>query len=90
MVALETADKLLGAALKALAGKGGQKPLLVEYRYNGALALIRSDKYQIDPDEEILNKLRTTLGDDGFYLKPRRSLGASVPARTGQPWQRRG
>ncbi|MFQ5607847.1 MAG: OB-fold nucleic acid binding domain-containing protein, partial [Candidatus Zixiibacteriota bacterium] len=89
-VAQESADQTLGEALKALedaegaegvAGSEGQKPLLIEYRENGVQALIQSDKYRINPSQEILTKLRTILGDDGFYLKPRRSLSSSAGRR---------
>ncbi len=64
------------SALKILEEAGNsaltapQKPLLISYRFNGSEAIIRSKKYRVNPENELMQKLGKALGEDEVYLIP--------------------
>jgi hypothetical protein len=67
-------ENRINEALHALENYRGKVPVLLAARANGSEVYIKSRKYAVDLDFELLNKLKELLGDSGAYLRP---LGSS-------------
>ena len=63
-------DKAIEEALGTLEGFRGGTPVLLAAGHNGSEVYIRSNKYAVNPDFELLNRLKELLGESGAYLRP--------------------
>lgn len=66
----ECSDKTIQAALAALEEFKGDIPVLVATRENGSEVYIRSRRYAVNLDFELLDRLKQLLGDSSAYLRP--------------------
>jgi len=64
------AEKTVEKALETLDRYKGQVPVLVAARENGSEVYIKSSRYAVTMDFELLNDLKEILGDSAAYLRP--------------------
>ena len=60
----------LDKALSSIAQYPGETPVLVAARQNGTEVYIKSRKYAVNLNLELLNRLKELLGDSSAYLRP--------------------
>jgi DNA polymerase-3 subunit alpha len=72
VIKLETnwSENRINEALQALENHRGKVPVLLAARANGSEIYIKSRKYAVNLDFELLNRLKELLGDSGAYLRP--------------------
>ncbi|MBU8934761.1 MAG: DNA polymerase III subunit alpha [candidate division Zixibacteria bacterium] len=63
-------DSTIEQALAALEDYKGATPVLLAACENGSEVYIRSRKYAVRPDFDLLNRLKELLGDSCAYLRP--------------------
>ncbi len=66
----DCAEKTITEALASLAEHQGQVPVLLAARENGSEVYIKSKRYFVTPDFELLNRLKEILGHSSAYLRP--------------------
>jgi DNA polymerase-3 subunit alpha len=66
----DCAEKTIERALAALDQYRGQVPVLLAARENGSEVYIKSRRYSVKMDFELLNLLKELLGDSSAYLRP--------------------
>jgi DNA polymerase III subunit alpha len=66
----ECAEKTIERALATLEQYPGQVPVLLAARENGSEVYIKSSRYSVTMDFELLNRLKELLGDSAAYLRP--------------------
>ncbi len=64
------AEKTIERALATLDEFRGKVPVLLAARENGSEVYIRSSRYAVTMDFELLNRLKELLGDQAAYLRP--------------------
>jgi len=57
-------------ALATLDEYRGQVPVLLAARENGSEVYIKSSRYSVTMDFDLLNRLKEILGDSAAYLRP--------------------
>lgn len=63
-------EKTIERALATLDQYKGQVPVLVATRENGSEVYIKSNRYAVKMDFDLLNRLKELLGDHAAYLRP--------------------
>ena len=63
-------EKTVERALATLQEYKGHMPVLLAARENGSEVYIRSGRYAVSMDFELLNRLKELLGDSAAYLRP--------------------
>ncbi|MCB2231800.1 DNA polymerase III subunit alpha [bacterium] len=63
-------ESKIDMALESLAEFRGNAPVLLAARENGSEVYIRSKKYSVRADFELVNRLKEMLGDSAAYLRP--------------------
>jgi DNA polymerase-3 subunit alpha len=66
----DCSDKAIDEALATLEQFEGSAPVLLAARQNGSEVYIRSNKYAVTPDAQLMNRLKELLGESGVYLRP--------------------
>jgi DNA polymerase-3 subunit alpha len=66
----DCAEKTVERALATLDEYRGQVPVLLAARENGSEVYIKSSRYSVTMDFELLNRLKEILGDSAAYLRP--------------------
>jgi DNA polymerase-3 subunit alpha len=66
----DCAEKTIERALATLEKHRGQIPVLLAARENGSEVYIRSSRYSVAMNFELLNSLKELLGDSAAYLRP--------------------
>ena len=66
----DCAEKTIEKALATLEQYRGQVPVLLAARENGSEVYIKSSRYSVRMDFELLNRLKELLGDSAAYLRP--------------------
>jgi len=66
----ECSDKTIEMALSSLEKFSGPVPVILAARENGSEVFIRSKKYSVNVDFQLLNNLKELLGETGAYLRP--------------------
>ncbi len=66
----DCSDKAIDEALATLERFRGNSPVLLAARQNGSEVYIRSNKYSVNPDSQLINQLKELLGESGAYLRP--------------------
>ena len=66
----DCSDKTIEETLSTLEGFRGGTPVLLAAGHNGSEVYIRSKKYAVNPDFELLNRLKELLGESSAYLRP--------------------
>ncbi|MEW5797208.1 MAG: DNA polymerase III subunit alpha [Candidatus Zixiibacteriota bacterium] len=66
----DCAEKTIERALATLDQYRGQVPVLLAARENGSEVYIKSSRYSVTMDFELLNRLKELLGDSAAYLRP--------------------
>ncbi|KAA3634244.1 MAG: DNA polymerase III subunit alpha [Calditrichaeota bacterium] len=66
----DCSDTIIDSALESLERYKGAAPVLLAARENGSEVYIRSEKYAVNIDFELLNHLKELLGETGAYLRP--------------------
>jgi len=66
----DCSDKTIDRALESLTEYKGPAPVLLAARENGSEVYIKSDKYAVNINFELLNRLKELLGEQGAYLRP--------------------
>jgi DNA polymerase-3 subunit alpha len=66
----ECAENTISEALSSLSEFQGKVPVLLAARENGSEVYIRSKRYFVTPDFELLNRLKELLGNSAAYLRP--------------------
>jgi DNA polymerase-3 subunit alpha len=66
----QCSDDLLDKALASLAEYPGSAPVLLAARENGSEVYIRSQKYSVRADFELVGRLKELLGDSAAFLRP--------------------
>jgi DNA polymerase-3 subunit alpha len=69
-IAENCSDKAIEETLGTLEGFRGGTPVLLAAGHNGSEVYIRSNKYAVNPDFELLNRLKELLGESSAYLRP--------------------
>jgi DNA polymerase-3 subunit alpha len=69
-IAPECSDDCIDSALSILESSAGTTPVLLAARHNGTEVYIRSKKYSVRTDFELLGRLKEILGDASAYLRP--------------------
>ena len=64
------AEKTIERALATLDQFRGKVPVLLAARENGSEVYIKSSRYAVTMDFELLNRLKELLGDHAAYLRP--------------------
>ncbi len=63
-------DNLIELVLENLEKYRGKTPVLLAARENGSEVYIKSRKYLVQPDFELLNSLKELVGESSAYLRP--------------------
>jgi len=63
-------DNTIETALNSLEKFSGPVPVILAARENGSEVFIRSKKYRVNVDFELLNNLKELLGESGAFLRP--------------------
>jgi DNA polymerase-3 subunit alpha len=63
-------DKIIESALSSLEKYSGPVPVILAARENGSEVFIKSRKYSVNIDFQLLNALKELLGETGAYLRP--------------------
>ncbi|MDX9858460.1 MAG: DNA polymerase III subunit alpha [candidate division Zixibacteria bacterium] len=63
-------ESMIDKALASLEDYRGNSPVLLAARENGSEVYIRSNKYSVRADFELVNRLKEMLGDSAAYLRP--------------------
>lgn len=63
-------ESMIDKALASLEEFRGHSPVLLAARENGSEVYIRSNKYSVRADFELVNRLKEMLGDSAAYLRP--------------------
>ncbi len=66
----DCAENTIRETLTSLSEFAGKVPVLLAARENGSEVYIRSKKYSVTPDFELLNRLKELLGNSAAYLRP--------------------
>jgi len=66
----DCAEKTIERALTTLEQFRGKVPVLLVARENGSEVYIKSSRYAVTMDFELLNRLKELLGDHAAYLRP--------------------
>jgi DNA polymerase-3 subunit alpha len=66
----DCSEKQIQNTLATLEDFRGNVPVLLAARENGSEIYIRSKKYAVNLDFDLLNRLKELLGDSGAYLRP--------------------
>jgi DNA polymerase-3 subunit alpha len=66
----DCSDETIDRALQSLEAFRGPTPVLLAARENGSEVYIRSKKYAVNLDFELLSRLKELLGDSAAYLRP--------------------
>jgi len=66
----DCAEKTIERALTTLDQFRGKVPVLLAVRENGSEVYIKSSRYAVTMDFELLNRLKELLGDHAAYLRP--------------------
>ncbi len=66
----QCSDKTIEAALSSLEKYSGSVPVILAARENGSEVFIRSKKYSVNVDFQLLNTLKELFGESGAYLRP--------------------
>ncbi len=66
----DCSDSTIDQALASLEQFKGDAPVLVATRENGSEVFIKSRKYAVRPDFQLLNKLKEVMGESSAYLRP--------------------
>lgn len=66
----DCSDKKIESILASLEEYKGNTPVLLAASENGNEVYIRSGKYAVNLDFELLNRLKEMLGESGAYLRP--------------------
>jgi len=66
----QCSDKTIERALTSLEKFSGPVPVILAARENGSEVFIRSKKYSVNVDFQLLNSLKELLGDKSAYLRP--------------------
>ena len=66
----DCAEKTIERALATLEQYPGHVPVLLAARENGSEVYIKSSRYSVTMDFELLNRLKELLGDSSAYLRP--------------------
>jgi hypothetical protein len=69
-IGAECSESTIDKALGSLEAYRGNAPVLLATRENGTEVFIRSRKYAINVDFNLLNELKELLGDSAAYLRP--------------------
>ncbi|MDH3936991.1 MAG: DNA polymerase III subunit alpha, partial [candidate division Zixibacteria bacterium] len=69
-IGVDCSDKAIDEALAMLEQNKGKAPVLLAARQNGSEVYIRSNKYTVTPDAQLMNRLKELLGESGAYLRP--------------------
>jgi DNA polymerase-3 subunit alpha len=69
-IGAECSESTIDKALGSLEAYPGNAPVLLATRENGTEVFIRSRKYAINVDFNLLNELKELLGDSAAYLRP--------------------
>ncbi len=69
-IAENCSDKAIEETLGTLEGFRGGTPVLLAAGHNGSEVYIRSNKYAVNPDFELLSRLKELLGESSAYLRP--------------------
>ncbi len=69
---IETTEKKINAVTKALEQNQGKTPVMISARRNGQEYLIRSNRFMITPQNNLISKLKELLGNRAVYLEPKR------------------
>ena len=67
---VDCSEEVIDKALASLDAYPGPAPVLLAARENGSEIYIRSGKYAVNVDFELLNTLKELLGDSAAYLRP--------------------
>jgi len=65
-----TSERKLAAVQKALDKNKGKIPVMIAARQNGDEYYIKSNRFVIEPKNELLIKLKELLGDSSVFLQP--------------------
>ena len=63
-------DSMISKALSSLEKYSGSVPVILATKENGSEVYIRSKKYSVNVDFELLSNLKELLGDRAAYLRP--------------------
>ncbi|HOP05952.1 MAG TPA: DNA polymerase III subunit alpha [candidate division Zixibacteria bacterium] len=66
----DCSDETIDRALKSLEEHSGKSPVLLAAQHNGSEVYIRSKRYAVKPDFELLNDLKDLLGETSAYFRP--------------------
>ena len=69
-IGADCTDKTLDRALASLERFRGPTPVLLAARQNGTEVYIKSKKFSVALDFQLLNTLKEVLGESGAYLRP--------------------
>jgi DNA polymerase-3 subunit alpha len=72
-------DKQIDRTLELLADHQGPDPVLFAARQNGSVVYVRSNKYTVSANLELLSLLKEIVGDSEVYLRP---IGARENSET--------
>lgn len=72
-VAADCPDSMIDLALASLEEYPGSAPVLLAARENGSEVYIKSRKYSVRADFELVGRLKELLGDSSAYLRPLKS-----------------
>lgn len=72
-VATDCSDSMIDMALASLEEYPGSAPVLLAARENGSEVYIKSKKYSVRADFELVGRLKELLGDSSAYLRPLRT-----------------
>ncbi|MBD3403454.1 DNA polymerase III subunit alpha [candidate division GN15 bacterium] len=63
-------ESMIDKALESLAASRGNAPVLLAARENGSEVYIKSRKYSVEANFELVSRLKEMLGDSAAYLRP--------------------
>ncbi|MGH8014571.1 MAG: DNA polymerase III subunit alpha [Candidatus Zixiibacteriota bacterium] len=63
-------DRIIETALNSLEKNSGSVPVILAARENGSEVFIRSKKYAVNLDFQLLNNLKELLGESSAFLRP--------------------
>ncbi len=66
----ETTERKLVSVENLLEDSQGKTPIIIAARRNGDEYIIKSRKFSVNPDRNLLSKLKELLGDSSVYLSP--------------------
>ncbi len=71
----ETTDKKINAVMTALEKNTGKTPVMIAAGRNGHEYMIKSNRFAVNPELKLMNKLKELLGNSAVYLEPRQRQG---------------